>query len=373
MHAAETLHAQYLPGQTLAFADSVQQACNATAGGDNLVLTGCDYDYDGLWLWIKPARVSGVPGAHIAALRNASSLMVLRATTEGSFVGEYACPGGGWLAIHSSIPELAPSHPKLRALWGVIEPRVARNASRSDGTTLRQWEWGLPDATVAAYVAAWGALGRSNASVTILEGEVVPGFLGVTPLWETYLDTNGVSPRGVQLESYWVAQTSLARRDGSLPIPTYAFWKPDFFPSYTLAVATLEAIVNRTSPAMVGQHTRAFINTVGSTTDPQGVEKLFGGQGLPRSTWGSVGLDCPPTVCHSLAGETVAEPHAYAAALLAAKAGSLLPPRVWRPLAPKQVVKAFSPQWKPPAPSAPARANATVSAADSIKEGLESS
>jgi hypothetical protein len=347
LYVGEALHAPVYPAQTLAFADTVVQACAATSAGASVVLVGADYDYDGLWLWIKPARADGVPPAHVAALRNASELVLLRTTDSGVYVGAVDCSnGGGWLSVHESLPEFAASgqHPKLAALWTEIKPLLVPNSSHADGAALRQWEWGLPDATVAAYTAAWTASGRPAAAVTVYEGPVVAGYLAVPKLWRMYLAANGVEPRGVQIESYWVAQPTVAREDGAVPFPSYAFYKPDFRPLYTAAAAELAAIVNRTSAGAAANHTRAFVNTVGSATDVEGVEKLYAAGGVAHGAWASVGLDCPPASCADVFGGRVPCPHVHAASVLAANQ-TLLHPRIWKPLTVAQVREALAPQW----------------------------
>jgi hypothetical protein len=347
LYVGEALHAPVYPAQTLAFADTVVQACATTLSGASTVLVGADYDYDGLWLWIKPARVDGIPPVHGVALQNASELVILRTSDPGEYVGALDCGGGGWLSVHSSLPELAArGHPKLAALWAEIEPLLVMNSSHADGATLRQWEWGLPDVTVAAYTAAWIATGKPASAITILEGGVVDGYLAVPKLWRAYFAHNGASARGVQLESYWVAQPTLARQDGVVPIPSYAFYKPDFLPLYSAAVAELAAIVNRTSAAATANHTRAFINKVGSATDVEGVERLYAAAGVEHGAWASVGLDCPPAVCTDVFGDQVPCPHLHASTVLANN-HTLLPSRTWKPLTVAQVREALAPQWGP--------------------------
>ncbi len=184
--------------------------------------------------------------------------------------------------------------------------------------------------------------------ITIIQGGVVPGYSAVPSLWRQYLEKNGVSePRGLQIESYWVAQPTLARRDGVLPLPSYAFYKDDFHPLFDTATKELGRIINHTTVATAGTHTRAFVNKVGSTTDIVGVEKLYSSAGISHYAWAEIGLDCPPAVCTDVFGNPVPAPHVHAASILAAPINStLLPPRSWTPLTVAEVMTAVAPMWQ---------------------------
>jgi hypothetical protein len=250
--AAETLHSPALPAQAIAFADTWAEACDAAVGGDVVVLVGCDFGYDGLWLWLKPANAAGVPPAHLAALARASSLVLLRATDGDTYLGSYACPAaaaGGVavpLYVHSSLASCAadPSaFPRAAALYTAAIP-LPPLPPGINGSSLGQWEWGLPDVTVAAYEAVWASLGKRAAAAVRAEGGVVPGYLATPSLWSAYLGANGRAPRGLSLYSYWTAQPALDRADATLPLPSYAFYHPGFTPLVDAANSTLAALVS---------------------------------------------------------------------------------------------------------------------------------
>ena len=243
--AAETLHAPVLPAQAIAFADSWAQACDAAAGGNMTVLVGCDFGYDGLWLWLKPARAGGVPPAHLAAMARASSLVLLRATDGDSYLGAHACSEAPLLYVHSSLASCAAdpaAFPHAAALYAASLP-LAPLPAGVNGSSLRQWEWGLPDETVAAYEAAWAGLGKAPGAAVRAEGGVVPGYLATPGLWAAYLRLNGRSPQGLSLYSYWTAQPALDRADATLPLPAYALFHPGFTSIVDAANATLAALV----------------------------------------------------------------------------------------------------------------------------------
>jgi hypothetical protein len=348
LFAAEALHAPLLPAQTLAFAGSFAQACDAARGGDSLVLTGADYDWDGAWLWVKPAAAAGVPPPHVSLLAGARALLLLRATDSdpGEYLGAVPCSGGGALAIHSSLKALAgaPGRPATAALWAQAEARLV---PLNDSGALRQWEWGLPDATVEAYADAWAALGKPAGTLTVVEGGVVDLYGAVPRLWRAYLAANGVaSPRGVTVSGFWVAQPALERLDGVLPFPAYAFYKPTWRPIFDAAGAALAAVVAAGGAPAAAAHTRVFVNGVGSDTDREGAQLLLDGA-LGASAGAAVceyGLDCPPAAVERCSGGAGGVGAHVAAARALSNATSLLPPRQWAPLTVAQVAAALAPQ-----------------------------
>ena len=352
LYAAEALHAPLLPAQALAFAGTLGEACSAARGGASLVLTGSDYDFDGLWLWLKPAAAAGVPPAHLPLLARARELLLLRATDAdaGDWLGGVPCAGGGALAIHSSLRALAaaPGRPATAALWAAVQPLLAP-LNASGAAQLHQWEWGLPNATVGAYAAAWAALGKPAGALTVLQGGVVEGYRAVPALWAAYLRANGVpAPRGVHVSGYWVAQPALERRDGVAPFPAYAFYKPGWHPVFDDAAAALARIVAADGAAAAAAHTRLFVNGVGSSTEEEGAALLLqrlGASGAAATC--TYGLDCPPAAgarCGGGGAAAAATAHEAAARALA-NASALLPPRSWAPLSVAQVAAALSPLW----------------------------
>ena len=351
LYAAEALHAPVLPAQTLAFAATLQQVCDATAGGNVLALLGCDYGFDGGWVWLKPARAAGVPPAHVAAMAQAQGLLLMRALDEDEYDGAVPCSSGGTLYLHPSLRLFAAdaaAHPGAAALWReVVGAGGPQPLPPAASAALRQWEWGLPDATVEAYSAVWALLhGATRGAPRVLQGGVVEGYLGVPELWRAYLAANGAAPAGITVEGYWTAQPALARRDRVLPYPAYAFFKPDWHPVLDAAGAGLAGVVRGAGGARAAAaHTRAFINGVGSSAERQGVALLLAQQlgdsaGLAQCSYG---LDCAPegTESCSVAGQGAPPPHMLAAWALA----NLTAPPAMAPLTLQEVAQAMVPFW----------------------------
>jgi hypothetical protein len=325
LYAAEALHAPVLPAQTLAFAQSWQGACSAAASG-SIVLVGCDFGMDALWLWIKPGSVASIPAAQVQQLNRSSTLLLLAATDGDEYLGSVQCSSASSAAllVHSSLASCAASpqsFPKVAALLAEAEP-LAPLPPGCNSSSLRQWEWGLPSATLAAYAELWSSLGKPSSSLRVLQGGVVPGYLATPLLWEAYLRKNGRAPRGVSLYSYWMAQPSVDRADATLPIPAYAFYKPAFTTVWAAANATLHRVLAAQggNVSLVASHSRAFMNGIGSSSDVQGAQLLFAAAGLPQgpeSAWLSVGLDCPPATCtDALGSQLLPCAHAKAADVL---------------------------------------------------------
>ena len=123
---------------------------------------------------------------------------------------------------------------KLAALYKAAIPFTPLPSS-INGATLRQWEWGLPIQTIQAYRDTWAQLGKPESTLTVLQGGMVSGYIATAAIWEKYLLANGLQPRGITVYSYWIATPSLDRLDFTLPVPAYAFWKPDFHPVFDQA------------------------------------------------------------------------------------------------------------------------------------------
>ena len=360
LYVAEALHAPVLPAQALAFAATLAQACAATRGGAVLALLGCDFGEDAGWLWLKPAAPAGIPPAHAAAMARASRLVLVAATDGEDFLGSLSCSGigggGGELYIHPSLQAFAaaPGNPGAAALWAeVLAAGGPVPLAPGQGQALRQWEWGMPNATLAAYASAWAGLHPAGPPASLLQGEVVAGYLGVPALWRAYLAKNGVAPRGVSVEGYWVAAPALARADGVLPFPAYAFYKPDWHPVYSAAAAALAAIVAQPASggaAAAALHTRLFLNAVGSPSERQGARALLEGA-LGGAGTCTYGLDCADApaggvqACWEGEASPLAQPHVLAARALA-NASALLPPQAWLPLSVEEAADALAPFWQ---------------------------
>ena len=311
LYIAEAMHAPLLPAQVLEFADNWTQACWASANG-SVVLVGYDFGYDGLWLWVKPGSPGSVPAPYLSVLQAASKLVIVYGTDGDSYVGGYKCPaklGGATLYIHSSLATAGGTNAK--ALYQAALPNITALPANVT-SSLRQWEWGLPDFTIKAYKDAWAGLGKAAADLKVIAGGVVPGFQATPAVWKTYLTQNSIAPRGVGVYSYWIAAPALDRRDATLPVPAYAFYKTTWHPLYDTALSYLNQIkAANTSLAIIQASSRGFINLIGSNDDVTGIKLLFSTFGI--SPFVTVGLDCPPASCTTTASVTTPCAHVYAA------------------------------------------------------------
>jgi len=112
------------------------------------------------------------------------------------------------------------------------------------------------------------------------------------------LQKNQVTPRGMSIYSYWIASPALDRMDGTLPMPAYAFWKPDFTMVYDTAISFLNPIVSQFGNST---HLRFFMNNIGSTTDvPNSINNLLSQLHLRNYTAISIGTDTMPPSCTTL-------------------------------------------------------------------------
>jgi len=347
LYSSEALHAPLLSAQALGFADTWAQACNATFGGEIIAIVGCDGGYDGLWLWLKPGSAAGVPDAHKYHLMFMSELILIAPTDGDVYLGIVNCSnyghGNGILYIHSSLESFANSgfDPKVAALYSQVT--IYPLPTGVTGTTLRQWEWGIPNVTIQAYQDVWTSLGKSISTITVLQGGVVQGFQATPNVWKNYLQKNQVTPRGMSIYSYWIASPALDRMDGTLPMPAYAFWKPDFTMVYDTAISFLNPIVSQFGNST---HLRFFMNNIGSTTDvPNSINNLMSQLHLRNYTAISIGTDTMPPSCTTLPPNAVTAlcPHfviSYEMATLTAFSTIS-----WIPLTVSELVTSVSPYY----------------------------
>lgn len=286
LYVAESLHAILLPLQVLSFARNYEEAVKTPL----LSIVGCDYGVDSLWQWNKVSDVSHFPDAYIDILKRANSVVVLRSTDTGD-----DCPVLGRIGrvfVNSTLPRLNPT------LWSSLEKRlVDRECSF---THLRQWEWGLPDATVDAARALWHHLGKQADQFHVIELGTVELYRRIPVLWEEYLKTNSVRIRGVTLNAYWTAHPYYERYAGLIPIHFYRFsMLRDVAARFLEAYGTTDNEEGRMC---------AFLNNVGSGQDCNEAQKLISDKGLQDAFWFSTGFDCPDAECKDIYGKLIPKP-----------------------------------------------------------------
>ena len=211
LYIAEVLHAPLLPLQIISFADSWEQAGKS----EMLSIAGSDFDAPYIWQWNKINHYSQFPQKYIDMMSESSELVLVRANDDGS-----DCPIIGKLGdiyINSTIKEARHSN----SYWSQVKNKLKhKNVNYS---SIRQWEWGLPDVTVEATKQMWLKLGKSIKDFHVVEGSSVDLYRFITPIWEHYLAKNLIPVRGFTFNSYWIAHPYYERYAGLLPIHFYKF------------------------------------------------------------------------------------------------------------------------------------------------------
>jgi hypothetical protein len=293
----EALHARVLPLQILSFAERWEEV--EAASERATILVGQDFDYGGLWLWSKLA--AGAPGsgaatlppAYLAALAEAERVVIVQpddnwATCTPAYcwdvLQEVYTGGPDPIYLHTSLTRSTAVNTGTTRYAEAVAAGLVAPAPDADVANLKQWEWGVPDSTVANLRAAWAALGKPPSELRVIRGGVVDLFAWSPQLWMTYLDKNGVAPRGVHLSSYWVAPTQRERFGAIVPFPSYSYWQTDWHPLDDNARSALTALCGGTGcdPSWSAE-SRAFVNRIGSAGDPEAVRDLFADFGLTEA------------------------------------------------------------------------------------------
>ena len=193
---------------------------------------------------------------------------------------------------------------------------------------LRQWEWGLPDAVVAAARAIWKRIGKPAEQFHVIEAGTVELFRRIPCLWEEYLTVNSVEIRGVTLNAYWVTHPGYERFASLIPIHFYRF--------SGLQGVVEEYLEKYGSTDKEEGRMCAFLNDVGSECDCADVQKMIQGKGLQDIFWFSQGFDCPDAECRNVFGELIPKPFEKVGEwMTSAPYGS----HAWRPLDVQSVMR----------------------------------
>ncbi len=315
LYVAESLHAILLPLQLLSFARSHEEAMRTPL----LSIVGSDYGVDGLWQWNKVSDISHFPDAYISMLEGATSVVLLRSTDTGD-----DCPVlgqiGERLFVNSTMPRLNPN------LYATLKGSLVNRAFSFNH--LRQWEWGLPDAAVAAAKALWRQLGKPADQFYVIEAGTVDLFKKIPFLWEKYLKVNSVGIRGVTLNAYWIAHPYYERYAGLIPIHFYKF---------SMLRDVAEKFLDKYG-ASNNENGRmcAFLNDVGGEHDVAEARDLIHAKGLEADFWFSQGFDCPDAECRNAYGELIPKPFEKVAEwIISAPYRS----HEWKPLGMESVLK----------------------------------
>ena len=314
LYVAEALHAVLLPLQALSFASDLDEARTSPL----LSVVGADHDVDLLWQWNKVSDISHFPEAYVGALTKATSVVVVRSTDTGD-----DCPilgRAGHVYVNASLPLLN------ARLWESLRAVLVDGESSFDH--VRQWEWGLPDATVAAAKALWKRLGKPADRFHLIEAGTVELYERIPVLWQAYLQANSVAVRGVTINAYWTAHPYYERFAGLIPVHFYRFSAVE-----EVAARLLDA--HGSADAEEGRLC-AFVNDVGGWSDCRDVQRVIASKGLQDAFWFSRGFDCPDAECTDVYGGPVPRPFEKVAEWL-----TTAPYRshTWRPLDVGSVVR----------------------------------
>jgi hypothetical protein len=289
LYVAEALHARVLPLQLIAFADSWDQV--EAAATQSTLIVGQDSDYGGLWLWNKlaagaPGTPAGaLPPAYTRALAEAENVVIVQPDDNWTTCTDSYCwdvVNAVWTGaetpvyLHTSLTRSGAANTGTALYADAVAAGQVSGVSEADVANLKQWEWGVPDSTITNLRAAWAALGKPADHFTVIRDGVVDMYAWTPWLWRAYLDHNGVPVRGFNFESYWAAYPAVERYGAVLPFPSYSWWQQDWHPLDDNGRAVLDTVCGGAPcPAGYAENTRAFVNTIGSTREVQGMKALL--------------------------------------------------------------------------------------------------
>lgn len=288
LYVAEVLHAPLLPLQIISFAKSWEQALEAKT----LSIAGSDFDAPYIWQWNKIGHISHFPQKYIDMMYKASKLVLVRTNDnspncriEGKFDKIY---------INSTLKENKYS----QNFWLHVKNKL--NNTDMDYSSIRHWEWGLPDLTVDATKQMWLKLGKSIKDFHIVEGSSVDLYRLITPIWEYYLVKNLIPVRGFTFNSYWIAHPYYERYAGLLPIHFYKFkMLEETAAHYIQKYKNIEILPNTVC---------AFTNNAGGPLDTNEIKNFLTNFTFNKKCWFSIGFDCPDAQCRDVFGNEIPKP-----------------------------------------------------------------
>lgn len=287
LYIAEVLHASVLPLQLISFAKELREVATS-----NLIsIVGSDYGVGDFWIWNKIADRQHFPEEYVDAINIADDLFVVRSTDFGEDCAIEGKVGNAF--VNSTLRTLNPT------LWSRVAGII--DATGGDYYHLRQWEWGLPDATVEAIRSLWSELGKEEDRLHIIESGTVGLYKMVPSIWEAYLKTNNVRIRGCTLNAYWTSHPYYERYAGLIPVHFYKF-------------SMLEDVAHRyiTRYCLANpmpQTFCVFANNVGGQTDLDDIRSLITHFDAWEKCWYSEGFDCPGSRCTDRGENQVLRPY----------------------------------------------------------------
>lgn len=293
LYLAEVLHAPVLPMQFLDFSHN----SNQLGQSPHIQIIGCDHDRtDAYWIWNKISDPAYFPTAYLNLIRDAETLVVVRSTdTEEEQCGILGRVGQRGYVNGTLKAKLAAPH-----LWRDIESRIH---PVSVGQNLRQWEWGLPDASIDCLRQVWSDQGKAPSNFHVVGGSTISLFQAILPLWECYLADNGIDPRGFTMNSYWCAFPGYERVAGLLPIHYYKF---DTIRKFA---AKFVARYKPGSERPISRETWcAFANDIGSDTDLKDIRAWLQELGVLDACWLSYGFNLADGNCWDCFGVEIPPP-----------------------------------------------------------------
>lgn len=352
LYVAEALHAPVLPLQFIAFADDWAQVEAASARAT--VIVGQDYDFDGLWLWNKLAAgepgtmAAELPEAYVRAVAAAEHLVLVQPDDNWTYCTDAACADAvsdvysgadAPVYLHTSITRSDVVNTGTRLYAQARDVGLLAPAPDSAVENLKQWEWGVPDSTVDNVRALWESLGKPAEDLIVIRGGVVDLFEATPWLWQEYLAKNGLSAEGVHFLSYWAAFPALERCSAALPLPSYTWWTPDWHPLDDNARELLGEVCGAACDTSFGARTRVFVNTVGSSLDPDAHRTLLEDFGLGADdVWFGEGYNARgSTSWLGWEGEPVAFGWELVADALVDPSACPHADRAWDPLTPREL------------------------------------
>jgi hypothetical protein len=302
-------------------------------------------------LWNKLAAgdtgspAAELPAAYQRAFAAAERVVIVQPDDNWAYCTDEYCSdvinkkytgGPSKVFLHTSLTRNRLENAATALYDAVHDADLVRDANDTDVENLKQWEWGVPDSTVDNLRSAWAALGKDPAKFTVIRGGVVDMYEWSPTLWTAYLDKNGIAPRGVDISSYWSANTQLDRAAALLPFPSYSWWQTDWHPLDDNARALLgDLCPDGVCPADFGANSHAFVNQIGSEGDPEAIRTLLTDFGLTADagTWYGYGRNAEGAGAWSgWTGETVESGWEIAAIHVQDAARAPYASNTWSPL-----------------------------------------
>lgn len=289
LYIAESLHAAVLPLQILSFSRSLTDVTQSPWQS----IVGADFDSAHLWQWNKITQPNDFPQGYRERLQRANKLVLVRSLDDQADSPLLGRLNEGF--FNATLPRL---HPRR---WESLRKSLDLDANHFP--QLRQWEWGLPDATVVATRQFWLSLGKPESDFHIIEASTIGLFHSVPSLWKSYLAKNHAEVSGISLNAYWIAHPGYERMAGIIPIPFYHF-------RTVKEIARAHFSNCRSYPA---SRLTAFVNNSGGAHDVEDARAMLTALSMENQVWFSIGDDSPDAPCRDSLNMEILKPFAKVA------------------------------------------------------------